>query len=98
MKCKSGERERPLLWLSSCYVVIRRTSVGSLIMGLAEVNLAGVYVAPLAVIMALAWMILLILRRIGARCGLFRYVWHPPLFSFAVYVILVSSIVLCIAH
>jgi hypothetical protein len=67
-------------------------------MGLAEVNLAGVYVAPLAVIMALAWMILLILRRIGARCGLFRYVWHPPLFSFAVYVILVSSIVLCIAH
>jgi hypothetical protein len=67
-------------------------------MGLAEVNLAGVYVAPLAVIMALAWMILLILRRIGARFGLFRYVWHPPLFSFAVYVILVSSIVLCIAH
>ena len=67
-------------------------------MGLAEVNLAGVYVAPLAVIMALAWMILLILRRIGARCGLFRYVWHPPLFSFAVYVILVSGIVLCITH
>jgi hypothetical protein len=66
--------------------------------GLAEVNLAGVYVAPLVVIMAVAWVILLVLRRIGARCGVFRYVWHPPLFSFAVYVILVSGIVLFIAH
>ena len=67
-------------------------------MGLAEINLLGVYVAPLAVVMALAWAILLVLRRIGARFGLFRYVWHPPLFSFAVYVILVSGIVLFIAH
>ena len=67
-------------------------------MGLAEVNLAGVYVAPLVVVMARAWVMLLILRRIGARFGLFRYVWHPPLFSFAVYVILVSGIVLCITH
>jgi hypothetical protein len=67
-------------------------------MGLAEVNLLGVYVAPLAVAMALAWVILLVFRRIGARFGLFRYVWHPPLFSFAVYVILVSGIVLFIAR
>lgn len=67
-------------------------------MGLAEINLLGVYVAPLFIIMALAWVLLVILRRIGARFGLFRYVWHPPLFSFAVYVILVSTIVLCMAH
>lgn len=67
-------------------------------MRLAEINLLGVYVAPLFIIMALAWVLLLILRRIGARFGLFRYVWHPPLFSFAVYVILVSTIVLCMAH
>jgi protein AaeX len=67
-------------------------------MGLAEVNLAGVYVAPLAAIMAVAWVILLVLRQIGVRYGVFRYVWHPPLFSFAVYVILVSGIVLFIAH
>jgi hypothetical protein len=66
--------------------------------GLAEVNLLGVYVSPLAVVMALAWVTLLVLRRIAARFGLFRYVWHPPLFSFAVYVILVSGIVLCITH
>ena len=67
-------------------------------MGLAEINLLGVYVAPLFIIMALAWVLLVILRRIGARFGLFRYVWHPPLFSFAVYVILVSTIVLFMAH
>ena len=67
-------------------------------MGLAEVNLLGVYVAPLSVIMAIAWAMLLILRRIGVRFGLVRYVWHPPLFSLALYVILVSGIVLFISH
>jgi protein AaeX len=66
--------------------------------GLAEVNLLGVYVAPLSVIMASAWVMLLILRRIGARFDLVRYVWHPPLFSLAIYVILVSGIVLFISH
>jgi len=67
-------------------------------MGLAEVNLLGVYVAPLSVILTLAWVMLLILRRIAVRFGLFRYVWHPPLFSFALYVILVSGMVLFISH
>jgi hypothetical protein len=65
---------------------------------LSEVNLLGVYVAPLSVIMGLAWLLLLLLRRTVVMLGLSRYVWHPALFSLAVYVILVSSLVLILAR
>jgi protein AaeX len=63
-----------------------------------EINLLGVYVAPISVIMAVAWILLLIIRRIVVRVGLSQYVWHPALFSLAIYVIFVSSIVLFIAR
>jgi hypothetical protein len=65
---------------------------------LSEIDLLGVYVAPLSVILAVAWLMLLIFRRAAVSTGLSRYVWHPALFSLAVYVILVSAIVLCIAR
>jgi protein AaeX len=64
---------------------------------LSEIDLFGVCVAPLSVIMAVAWLLLLIVRRATVVIGLSHYVWHPALFSLAVYVILVSSIVLGIA-
>jgi protein AaeX len=38
------------------------------------------------------------LRRIAARFGLLRYVWHPSLFVFAVYMIALSSMVLVAAR
>ncbi len=59
-----------------------------------EVNLFGVYVAPISLMMLAAWVILLLLRRVIDRFSLLRYVWHPALFTFAIYVILLSSIVL----
>ena len=67
-------------------------------MRFSEINLLGVYVAPISVIMAVAWILLLVVRRIVVRAGLSQYVWHPALFSLAVYVILVSAIVLFIAR
>ena len=66
-------------------------------MRLSEIDLLGVYVAPIVVIMAAAWILLLIFRRVVVRFGLSQYVWHPALFSLATYVIFVSSIVLFIA-
>jgi protein AaeX len=63
-----------------------------------EIDLFGVYVAPMSVIMVVAWVITITLRRSAARFGLLRYVWHPPLFAFAVYMIVLSSIVLVIAR
>jgi len=62
-----------------------------------EINLFGVYVAPISVMMVAAWAITIGLRRIAARFGLLRHVWHPALFVFAVHVIVLSSIVLVVA-
>jgi hypothetical protein len=63
----------------------------------AEINLFGVYVAPMSVMMVAAWVATIGLRRLAARFGLLRYVWHPSLFAFAVYMIVLSSIVLVVA-
>jgi protein AaeX len=63
-----------------------------------EVNLFGVYVAPISVIMVVAWVITVGLRRFASRFGLLRYVWHPSLFVFAVYMIVLSSMVLLVAR
>ena len=62
-----------------------------------DINLFGVYVAPMSVMMVAAWVVTISLRRFAARFGLLRYVWHPSLFVFAVYMIVLSSIVLVIA-
>jgi len=63
-----------------------------------EVDLFGVYVAPISVMMAAAWLVLIALRRVADRFGLLRHVWHPALFVFASYLIILSSIVFIVAH
>jgi len=60
----------------------------------AEVDLFGVYVAPIALMIVAAWLLILPIRRYAERFGLLRFVWHPALFMFAVYTILLSGIVL----
>ena len=62
-----------------------------------EINLFGVYVAPISVMIVAAWVITIGLRRLVTRFGLLRYVWHPSLFVFAVHVIVLSSMVLLVA-
>jgi hypothetical protein len=61
-----------------------------------EVNLFGVYVAPLAPMLLAAWVLLLPLRRVADRLGLLGWVWHPSLVIFAVYVMLLSAIVMLV--
>jgi hypothetical protein len=63
-----------------------------------EINLFGVYVAPMSVMMVAAWVVTIGLRRFAAHFGLFRFVWHPAVFVFSVYVIVLSSIVLTVAR
>ena len=62
-----------------------------------EINLFGVYIAPISSMMVAAWMLTITLRRSAARFGLLRYVWHPSLFVFAVYMIVLSTMVLAVA-
>jgi protein AaeX len=63
-----------------------------------EVNLLGVYVAPISILLVLAWLVTVASRRIASRFGLLRHVWHPALFVFSVYIIVLSSMVLIIAR
>lgn len=59
-----------------------------------ELNIFGVYIAPMAAMMVVAYLVLLVLRRIALVTGLLRAVWHPALFQIAVYLIVLSAIVL----
>ena len=62
-----------------------------------EISLFGVYVAPMSLMMVAAWVATVGLRRFADRFGLLRYVWHPSLFVFAVYIIVLATMVLAIA-
>ena len=63
-----------------------------------EINLFGVYIAPMGLLLVVSWVITIGLRRIAAHFGLLQHVWHPALFVFSVYMIVLSSIVLLIAR
>ena len=62
------------------------------------INLFGVYVAQIWVMMVAALFVTIWLRWSAARFGLLRYVWHPSLTVFAVYMIVLSSMVVAAAR
>jgi protein AaeX len=67
-------------------------------MSFTEINVFGVYVAPISLMMVAAWLVLIALRRVADHFGLLRHVWHPALFVFAVYMSVLSSMVLIVAR
>ncbi|MDT5334374.1 MAG: hypothetical protein QOF31_5671 [Mycobacterium sp.] len=67
-------------------------------MRFAEIDLLGVYVAPISLMMVGAWLGTIAVRRLASRSDLLRYVWHPALFTFAVYIIFLSSSILIISR
>jgi hypothetical protein len=63
-----------------------------------EVDLFGVYVAPISLMMVAAWFVLIALRRVADHYGVLRHIWHPALFVFACYIVILASIVLIVAR
>ena len=63
-----------------------------------ELDLFGVFVAPISLMLVIAWVVTIALRRAAVRFGLLRHVWHPALFVSAVYMIVLSSIVFSVEH
>ncbi len=53
-----------------------------------EVNLFGVLLPPLLVALGVALLVSMPLRWALTQMGLYRYVWHRPLFDLALLVIL----------
>ena len=67
-------------------------------MSFVDIDLLGVYVAPISVMMIAAWFVTIGFRRLAVHYGLLRYAWHPALFVFAVYMIVLSTMVLIAAR
>ena len=63
-----------------------------------EIDVFGVYVAPMALLMLAAWLVTMGLRRVAVHFCLLKHVWHPALFIFDVYMIVLSSMVLFFAR
>jgi hypothetical protein len=61
-----------------------------------ELNIYGVYVAPISLMMLVAWLILVVLRRLAVRFNVLQYAWHPAVFVFSIYIIVLSAIVLIV--
>ena len=57
------------------------------------VELVGFYLPPLMLWAAVAIIPFVILRWLLERFGLYRFVWHRPLFNLAVYVLLMGGLV-----
>lgn len=62
-----------------------------------EVDVFGVYVAPISLLLIAAWLVVIVLQRAAGRFHLLDRVWHPALFVFSIYMIVLSSMVLVIA-
>jgi hypothetical protein len=67
-------------------------------MRFSEIDLFGVYVAPISLLMVASWIVVIVLRQVASRFGLLSHVWHPALFVFALYMIILSSSVLFLAR
>ncbi len=67
-------------------------------MKFAEIDVFGVYVAPISLLLVAAWLVTMALRRVAGRYDLLRHVWHPALFVFSVYIVILSSMVLIVAR
>jgi protein-S-isoprenylcysteine O-methyltransferase Ste14 len=57
-----------------------------------EVSLYGLYVPPLLLLTLLAIVLSRLLNRVLARAGFYRLVWHPALFDFSLFVMVLGSL------
>ena len=63
-----------------------------------EIDLFGVYLSPMVgyvIAAAVAW---LALRYVLRRLGIYRWVWHGPLFNAALFVIILAGLIAGIWH
>jgi hypothetical protein len=58
-----------------------------------ELDLFGVLVPSLLLWSVIAFALARIASKLIARAGLYRRIWHPALFDFALYICLVASLV-----
>lgn len=60
---------------------------------MAELNIAGVYVAPIVGYCVIAGILFLVCRSLLTLVGFWRLVWHPGLFEIGLFVSILSLLV-----
>jgi hypothetical protein len=60
---------------------------------LKEIDLTGIYVAPIVLYLMLATPAFLFCRWMLARLGVLSFVWHPALFEIALFGVILSAVV-----
>lgn len=58
-----------------------------------DLTIYGVYVPALLLELVVAYVISVLLARLLARLGVYRYVWHSALFDLAMFVCLLGAVV-----
>lgn len=56
-----------------------------------DLSIFGVFVPKLLVIFLAAYAVLLLLKRVLARLGVYRLVWHPALFDLSIFILLAAA-------
>ena len=62
-------------------------------MSFVEIDLFGILIPPLVPLIALAFAITMTLRGLAVDIGLVRWIWHPALFEFSVFLIVLAAAV-----
>jgi protein-S-isoprenylcysteine O-methyltransferase Ste14 len=57
-----------------------------------EISLFGLYVPTLLLLVVPALVVSRLLSRALARAGFYRFIWHPALFDFSLFVIVLGSL------
>lgn len=57
-----------------------------------EFNFYGVFIPTLLGLMLLAYLVQNGLRLVLQRLGVYRQVWHPPMFNLALYVLVLGAL------
>jgi hypothetical protein len=67
-------------------------------MSFVEIDLFGVLIPPLVPLIVLTFTITMALRWLAVATGWARQVWHPALFEFSVFLIILAATVLIVSH
>ena len=62
-----------------------------------EIDIYGVFLPAVLVLMLVSYLFCLVITRVFARVGLYRFVWHRSIFDLAIYVI-VLGVVVIVSH
>ncbi|MDQ2104607.1 DUF1656 domain-containing protein [Azospirillum isscasi] len=57
-----------------------------------EIDVYGLFIPPLLILAVVAWFVSGLLRRGLRAVGFYGWVWHPPLFDLALYVLVLSAL------